>query len=305
MAITFGNIKTELASLLRLDRNKAEEEFLLGQWINVIVQDIHSRNDWYWDEDREVVQTVIDKTAGTASIVSGGTDVTGASTAFAAADVGKFIQFEDSNNWYKISAYTSSTAITLETAYAGSSDLSAGTYLLRKFFYSLSSSAEKILDIRNPMRPGRVVSMHFNDFDTLLPDPASTQKAYLYVAYGVDSSGNLVITPYPFADEVYNLEVRINKRVTDLSADSDEPSIPNKFRSVIIDGAYSRGMRHAIAGVDLSKAEQMRQVYERGIDKMFSLSRQNSDHHTIIQSAERRADLGGPMLPEDFDRRFR
>ena len=70
-----------------------------------------------------------DKSAGTVSVTANGTGVTGSGTSFAATDVGRYIRFDATGDWYKIAGYSSSTAITLDKPFSGSS-ISGGTYLL-------------------------------------------------------------------------------------------------------------------------------------------------------------------------------
>lgn len=58
-----------------------------------------------------------DYTAGTVSISAGGTAVTGSGTTFTAAMVNRFIKPTDSNYWYEIKTYSSTTSLTLLNAY--------------------------------------------------------------------------------------------------------------------------------------------------------------------------------------------
>lgn len=65
-------------------------------------------------------------TTGTiTTLANGGTAVTGSGTTFTAEMVGRWLKTDD-GNWYKISAYTSATAITLLMPYQGTA-ISAGS----------------------------------------------------------------------------------------------------------------------------------------------------------------------------------
>lgn len=67
-----------------------------------------------------------DYTTGTiTTLANGGTAVTGSGTTFTAAMVGRWLKTDD-GNWYKISGYTSATAITLLMPYQGTA-ISAGS----------------------------------------------------------------------------------------------------------------------------------------------------------------------------------
>ena len=98
MALSFSDITTETLARLRLDSNSTT---LANGWVNQTIQDLHSRHDWFWTLDRAIVQTVVDKTAGTVSVSASGTSVNGSSTEFDSGDIGSFIQFQDSNDWSK------------------------------------------------------------------------------------------------------------------------------------------------------------------------------------------------------------
>lgn len=70
--------------------------------------------------------TAADYTTGTiTTLANGGTAVTGSGTTFTAAMVGRWFKTDD-GNWYKISGYTSATAITLQMAYQGTA-IAAGS----------------------------------------------------------------------------------------------------------------------------------------------------------------------------------
>jgi hypothetical protein len=60
-----------------------------------------------------------DYTTGTISLTNGSATVTGSGTTFTAAMVGRYLQATTDGYWYKISAYTSATSITLEKTFQG------------------------------------------------------------------------------------------------------------------------------------------------------------------------------------------
>lgn len=78
--------------------------------------------------------SVVDYTTGTISVAQNSQAVTGSGTTFTAAMVGRWLCEADSNglavgNWYRISAYTSATSITLETVFEETA-LSGSTYII-------------------------------------------------------------------------------------------------------------------------------------------------------------------------------
>lgn len=306
MAITYANIQNEVAGIVRYSMSDAAQAALVNQWIRLTVQDMNSRGEWYWTVDRQVVQTVADKSAGTVSVAAGGQTVTGSSTAFAAVDVGKYIKFSTANDWYKITAVTPTTSLSIEAPYISTSALSGGTYLIRKFFYSLSSTADQILSVRQANTPRKITAMNYRDFDLHIPDGQSTGKAIEYLPYGMDSSGNLVFTPYPWPDEIYNLEIRFKKKTVDFTDASQQPEIPEKWRSVLIDGAQARALAHTQTGPDFQKAIAKERAYEAGIKRMEAAARQAPDYAPVLQSRETIiSPIGGPLLPENYDAKGR
>src|SRR3990172_5678312 len=157
MALSFSDITTETLARLRLDSNSTT---LANGWVNQTIQDLHSRHDWFWTLDRAIVQTFVDKPAGTVSVSASGTSVNGSSTEFDSGDIGSFIQFQDSNDWYKITAVGSAESLTIEIGYNGTSGLSAGTYTIRKIFYTISN-ARKILSATQAQTYRKLTCLHY------------------------------------------------------------------------------------------------------------------------------------------------
>ena len=290
---TFLTLQSELKSRIRFDSGETDQVTLLKRWINAAQQELHSRHDWPWAFDREIVQTVADVTAGTVSISAGGTTVTGSSTSFASSDVGKFIQFSGSDDWYKVTAFTSTTSIDIEKPYTQTSALSAGTYILRKVFYSLSSSVEKILTIKRTVSGQKLELVHHREYDLYRPNPEGTGKSDSYVIYGYDSSNNWQICIDPPADSIFNLEVRFKKKVTDMSADDDVSIIPEKWHStVLLDGALYRALEYVRSDMSDRRAEVKRAQFEDGIARMILDAEPTSDMHNVLENRERLLGIG-------------
>lgn len=293
----FSTMQTEVYQQTGLDSTDLTTQTNVKRWINMIQQDIAGRWTWNFLKGREMIQTVIDKTAGTVSIASGGTTVTGVSTSFVAGDVGKYIQFQGANDWYKVTAFTSSTSIDIEAGYAPSTALSGGTYTLRKIFYSLSSSADRILDIRNWNTPLKFFEVDARTLDAMDPLPSATSNTYAFVAYGYDSSGNIQISPYPFPSDVRNLEVRTLTRLTDLSADTDTSIIPSKWHHVLTYGACW------LAFSFMRKKEDAliwNREYEKKIDDMMMQARTSEDPALVLKPIDSQVRTRFLQLPGNF-----
>lgn len=82
----------------------------------------------YYSYFRDLVANdFTDKTAGTVSINNGAAAVTGAGTAFASTDVGRYIRFDTDGFWYKILSVGGATALTLDRNFEGTS-IAGGAY---------------------------------------------------------------------------------------------------------------------------------------------------------------------------------
>jgi len=76
----------------------------------------------YFSRDRNL--TIADYTAGTVAVTGNSVTVTGTGTTFTAAMVGRWFEITDATNtgkgyWYRVSAFTSTTVITLESVFEG------------------------------------------------------------------------------------------------------------------------------------------------------------------------------------------
>jgi hypothetical protein len=231
-------------------------------------------------ESREAIQTIPDYTTGTVSVASAGTTVTGLLTVFTTTMAAGqyYIQFEGSNDWYKIATRVSNTEITIEQGYTGTDALSGATFIVRKFFYSMSSACDRIVDVRNWGTPLKLVNMDPRTVDALRPNPQSTNSPYGYLCWGYDSSGNVQVTPYPFPSDARVIEMRTVKRPTD-----DSVSIPNKYAHVLAWGAISVGFAY-MRKMDLAGAWNAK--FEQRIEEMKGEFRLSEDEQPVMMSID-------------------
>lgn len=296
--LVFSDLQAEVYAHTGLDSTDSTNQTNVNRWVNYSQQDICARYPWAFMEGRETVVTVPDYTTGTVSVTSGGTTVTGLGTTFTSSmAVNYYIQFDGSNDWYKIATYTNPTQIAIDTAYAGSTSLSGSTFIIRKIFYSLSSSCDRIIDIRNWQTPTRLIQVDARTLDDIRPNPQSTNSSYGYLAWGYDSSGNMQVSPYPFPSDARLLELRTLKRPTDMSGASDTPSIPNKYAHIIAWGAtaiaFASMRKFDIATVWNAKLEQR-------IDEMKKEYKMTEDDQPIMRSIDSVQRSRWMQFPEQF-----
>lgn len=295
--LTLSDLQTEVYDHTGLDSSSATR---VTRWLNYVQQDIQSRWPWPWAYGRESVTTIADYSTGTVSVSSGGTAVAGVSTAWTATqgDGTYFMQFSGANDWYRVSARGGVTSITLETAYQGTVALSGATYTLRKFFYSLSTSADEVLDVRNWDTPLKLLQVDFRTLDLVNPLVQSVSPGYAYLMFGVDSSGNLQFTPYPFPSDARLFEFRTKKRSVDMASAGDSPSIPNKYAQVIAWGAIAVGFAFLRK---FQEASVWNGKFEGRIAQMKKEYRQSEDHQPILGSIDRMSRGNGWLrLPASY-----
>lgn len=195
--MNFLGMQQEVSSQLRFDMNVAANLTLIKRWINRGQQHMASRHDWSWLEAREIVQTVVDKTqdapaSSSIAIAVGASAVIGTGTNFAATDVGRFIQFPDASlDWYKITARSSATSITIEAPFTGTIALSGADYIIRTFFYPLSANVDRIVSVKQAETPLLLASMSPIAVDRWVPFwDATSSEPTLYACWGQDTTAS-------------------------------------------------------------------------------------------------------------------
>ena len=243
---------------------------------------------------RETVVTVADYTTGTVAVTSGGTAVTGTNTVFTTTHGGGdyYMQFTGANDWYKVTARSADTAITIGTAYQGTTDLTVATYILRKIFYSLSSSADRIIDIRGWNTPCKLMQADPRTLDAMYPNPQSTNASYGFITWGVDASNNIQISPYPFPSDARLLEIRTIKRPADGTI-----SLPAKYAHVIIWGAVAIGFGYLRK---FQEAAMWNQKFEGRIKEMKKEYRLSEDSQPVLQPIDGGVRTTWQPLPDSY-----
>lgn len=283
--LTFSNLVSEVMAHLGLDATDATNQTNVYRWVNYVQQDICSRWPWPFMLGREAIATVADYSTGTVDISNGGTAVTGHSTVFSTTqgDGTYFIQFSGTNDFYNVASRTSNTSITLSNAFQGTT-LALATYVLRKFFYSLSASADEVLDVRNWNTPIKMIQVDFRTIDMINPLVQSSSPSYAYMMYGTDASGNQVFSPYPFPSDTRLFEFRTKKRPTDMVVTTQEVvSLPNKYAHVIAWGAIAVGFAY-LRKFDMAEAWSAK--FEQRLSEMKKEYRQSGDYQPLLSSID-------------------
>jgi hypothetical protein len=298
-ALTFSALQTEVFDQSGLDSTDTNNQTRVQRWINYVQQDICARWPWPFMLGRESIVTVPDYITGKVSVNTGSTSVTGSGNTFTATHGSGqyFIQFAGANDWYRVTASTPPTSLTIEQPYQPTTNAVNVTYTLRCFFYSLSATADEIIDVRNWNTPIKLLQVDLRTVDFLNPLVQSTNAPYGYMMFGYDASNNLQLIPYPFPSDGRLFEIRTKKRPTDMVNTGDLPSIPNKYAHIIAFGATSIAFAFARK---LEEATAWNNKFEARITQMKSEYKQSEDMQMILGSIDSQARSRWIQFPEQY-----
>lgn len=298
----FQALQNEVGAQLRFDVAVSANLSLVKTWINRSQQDIAGKHDWSWLQVREIVQTAADKNqdspaSSSVAITAGGTAVTGTSTDFATTDVGRYIQFPDTNkDWYRISARASTTACTIEAPFTGSADITGAKYTIRSLYYSLSASVDRIVSVKQARSPRRLGSMSPITLDRLAPFYTDTSsEPYLYACWGLDAanSGKWVVQFYPWPTAAMNMEVAYYAVATDLSANTDTGRMPQKLRdTLLVEGALRYGMKY----LNDSRYNSQETIFKNMLDEAIANDGQNRGEFHILEAVDQGSPSDGTII---------
>lgn len=297
--MTFTNIQAMVAERLGLDLTVSDQATKVKRYINTFQQTLSAWMDWSWLEDRTVVEAVPDITTGTVTATTDSTTITFTSAPTASV-TGYFIQTTDSDDWYKISAHTAAaTTATLENQYTrtGGSGL---TYTLRKVYYSLPSTVDRIVSVRQFISPSTMTGVLTRSFDRAVPDITSTGTPQWYYLWGQDTDKNWLFTPYPIPSERLLFEIRFYKKASDMSSDSDVSIVPVKWHQILVEGACILGAPYVGDAQILKDSKAMTADMLTAMIEEDGQSRDESSVRRTIDDFE--SDLVMPHLPPEYGR---
>lgn len=175
----------ELADRLGVqDIGKPAVRSLLIRKINESYKEIARIFDWELLRNYGEILTVANYTAGTATYSNGSRLVTGTGTVWTAAMVGRFFKPGTGQNWYRIIAVTSTTALTLQTPIAETG--SSGVYTIWKRFYYLPARVRKIHLLNKWTGEGELQGQSQDYLQDQTVNVANTGEPCDYAPFGVD-----------------------------------------------------------------------------------------------------------------------
>lgn len=254
---TFSDLYTDLINRVRDNSSTTAIANYARRYINQALHDLHIQNNFPWAERRAVLQTHATYQDGTVAIaLATRTTVTGTSTlwntavtgmGFNNARAGGKMTF-DNIDVYTVSAVGSDTAITLTDRYVGDTALSGASYTYFEDEYALASDFFRLVDARTFTDALDLEVLSRQEFYRRYPRNAHTGTPQKVTLIELGPSGDVNPRPravfYPAPDRVLNIPYRYitaNLAVssggtaqTNLSADTDEPIVPVRYRHVLV-----------------------------------------------------------------------
>lgn len=308
---SFLTLRQELGAQCGLDDTVSNQSTLLKRWLNNAQQIVLRSFEWPFLRSPTplVVQTVPDITAGTVATTAGSTSITFSTTP---KDVngnnisvqGFFIQTSSSKDFYKITAHTlGATAATIEIGAINTA--SAATYLVRKFYYSTSTTVDRIIQVFQDVLPYQLLETSPEFFQSFNPGFLSSGTPRLYAPAGIDSSsgsGTVQFRLWPTPDAVINLRIDYYTTATDMSADADISVIPAKWHTTtLLEGAKAQ----AYSFLDDSRYGGSVQLFNTLIEEMKTEYENSLHRHRVMTAADNQpvgGNLGYMPLPFNYPR---
>lgn len=304
----FTALQTRVAEETGLDLQNADDTTSIKAWINQVYQKVSSISNWDWLLKPATITTRPDITTGTATISAYGSSVT---LSVAPSSLGAnlsvanqwMINFPSvSQDWYFISSHTSaSTTLVLASTFVSSSNLTAGSYTLRKILYTLPTDLDKLIDIREQVNSNRLTCIDPRSFDALMPNPTATGNPLYYRFLGRDTSTspNWQIGLFPTPTTVLNLQLKYYRHITELVSGTDEPLMPKNWHDIIIFGAlFFYG--HPFIDDDRLTSAGVR--YKDTLASMEANCSHVPDHLVVMQPWDARSGYSPrrPRLPSNY-----
>jgi hypothetical protein len=257
---TFSDAYTDLQNRVRATTSVTATEDQAKRYINIALHDLHIGFDYRfpWAERSAVLRTRPQYSTGTLTATKGSAAITGSSTAWNTADEfsvtniranGK-IRIAGAIDPYPILSVSNDTAATLTTPFVETTT-SGATYVYYEDEYDLASDFLKPVDAQRFSDQASIDLIGRTEFRRRYP--ANSQTGRPSVATIIDSAPSGNTTPIrrvrfhpapsttlriPYTYITGNLAVSsAGVAAANLSASTDEPIVPLRYRHVIVFGA--------------------------------------------------------------------
>lgn len=264
---TFSDLYTDLQNRVRATTGVTATETQAKRYINIANQDFYLGFDYKlpWAERRGILRTHAPYETGTATVAAGATAVTGGSTLWNTANtysevnmrVGGKVTLAGGSDIYRVATVVSDTSATIHTKYVASADLTAGSYQYFEDEYDLASDFLRPVDLQSFTDDNAIPLIGRAEWRRRYPRPNVSGRpraaCLLDLSFNASSSPVRRIALYPYPDTTYLLPyayissaIAVTSTGTEgtaLSGDTDEPTIPLRYRHALIFHALSHWYR--------------------------------------------------------------
>ena len=262
---TFAELYGDLLVRMRADTTSAgAAETIAKRYLNIALHDVHIQQNWPWAERTATLITRPPYSTGTVSIASASrTTLEGNNTrwglnlsgfAVTVATTGGKVYLSNGET-YLVSSVDSDTQITLNSRFtdgynvASAYALAHGGYTYFQDEYALASDFFRLIDARQFSDVMQIPVLGSQDFYRRFPRNATRSGAPTHATLielgpsgSTDWRPRVVFHPYP--DQVYSIPYRYVTRnlaissagagQTEMSANTDEPIIPVRYRHILL-----------------------------------------------------------------------
>ena len=254
---TFSDLYTLLLNAMRADTAQIGGINHAKRAINIALTDMHLGTEYKfpWAERRAGVLTQQDYTTGTVTTTKGSTTVTGDSTTWDtnndftvknARTNGKIV-FAGSRNPYTVDTVASDTSLTLTDKFTETSLAAGSTYTYFEDEYALASDFLRLVDMQTFSDEMEIPIISRTEFRRRFPNNILPGRPLVACLLDYAPSGNTTpIRRVRFANppnDFYRIPysyITANLAVTavgvasaNMTADSDEPIVPKRYRHAI------------------------------------------------------------------------
>ena len=278
---TLTELRTDLLNRIRAATGVTATNTIADRYLNIGLHDLHLHKQWWWSERRSQIITKAPYSTGTVTVDQGATAVTGASSpAWTTANdfginnvaVGDKITLGSHGDVYVVDAVGSATTLTLASRYTGS-DLSAGAYTAFQDEYALASDFADPIDVRIFSEEREIYLIgpkaFYKDFARNSVRGVPKRAAFITLAPSGSVAVRRRVLFGPAPDQAYTIPYRYtttNLAVSaagvgqaNLSATTDEPIVPLRYRIAIVLNALYHWMRDR---KDDARSQEVKAEYE-------------------------------------------
>ena len=306
----FSELYGDLLSRMRADTTASgASELIAKRYLNISLHDIHIQQNWPWAERTATIITRPPYETGTVSIAAGTrTELEGNNTLWDTAVTG--MGFNNLNaggkvrlggaEVYKVGTVSSAVSALLQSRYVENVDtastyaLAHSTYVAYQDEYELAADFFRLVDARQFSDVMNIPVLGSQEFYRRYPRNAirgGAPEKCTIVELGPTTSSDWQprVVFYPYPNTSYQIPYRYMTRdlavtsagvgQTEMSADSDEPIIPVRYRHILLSYASFLWYRDQ---KDDARSQETYQEYVDGVKRIAGDSSPQRDKPRLV-----------------------